>query len=140
MFAALWVKIEREKATGRDDDLFFIDNSTGCPALDAAQGMDCVRMRVFLTFVSFLIGRVAIPQVEVRLKMWPNSSESSVEGFCDLRREEVVREQENRLGMGGMGTTKGRSKGEKRAKTSRVEDTTMHGFWRRSQSYFYILW
>ena len=35
--------------------------------------------------------------------MWRNSSESSEEGFCDLRGEEVVREQENKLGTGGWG-------------------------------------
>ena len=38
--------------------------------------------------------------VEFRLETRRNSSESSVEGFCDLRGEEVVREQENRLGTG----------------------------------------
>ena len=34
----MWVEVEREKATVGDDDLFFIDDSTGCPAFDAAQG------------------------------------------------------------------------------------------------------
>jgi len=31
MFATLWVKVEREKATVEDDDLFFVDDSTRCP-------------------------------------------------------------------------------------------------------------
>jgi len=38
----VWVEVEREKATVGDDDLFFIDDSTGCPgcpALDATQGV-----------------------------------------------------------------------------------------------------
>ena len=37
----MWVEVEREKATVGDDDLFFVDDSTGCPrcpALDTAQG------------------------------------------------------------------------------------------------------
>jgi len=34
----VWVEVKREKATVGDDDLFFVDDSTGCPALDAAQG------------------------------------------------------------------------------------------------------
>src|SRR6266705_6071712 len=41
--------------------------------------------------------------VELRLETQQNSFESSVEGFCDLRGEEIVREQENRLGTGGWG-------------------------------------
>jgi len=40
--------------------------------------------------LSFLMGMVTTPQVEFRLEMQRNSSEGSVEGFCDLRGEEVV--------------------------------------------------
>jgi len=34
----MWVEVEREKATIMDDDLFFVNDSTGCPSLDATQG------------------------------------------------------------------------------------------------------
>jgi len=44
--------------------------------------------------------------LEFRLEMQQNSPKSSVEGFCDLRGKEVVRERENRLGMGGWGNKK----------------------------------
>ena len=43
------------------------------------------------------MGTVTAPQVEFQLETRRNSSESSVEGFCDLRGEEVVRERENRM-------------------------------------------
>jgi len=35
----MWVEVERENATTRDDNPFFVDDSTGCPAFDAIQGM-----------------------------------------------------------------------------------------------------
>jgi len=95
----VWVEFEREKATVGDDNLFFVDDSTGCPALDAAQGAGAG----LSTFLSFLMGTVTALQVEFQLETQPNSSEGSVEGFCNLRGEEVVQEQENRLGMRGMG-------------------------------------
>jgi len=88
-------------------------SSTGCPAPDATQGAG-------VTFVSFLIGRVTALWVEVQPKMQPNSSESSVESFCDLRREEVVQEQENRLGMRGTGRANSEAKRWKNGKTRRV--------------------
>ena len=53
--------------------------------------------------LSFLMGTVTTPQVEFWLETQRNSSESSVEGFCDLRGEEVVQKRENRLGMRGTG-------------------------------------
>ena len=35
------LRVEREKTrVGDDDDLFFVEDSTGCPALDTAQGAD----------------------------------------------------------------------------------------------------
>jgi len=37
-----------------------------------------------------LMGTVTIPQVEFQLETQRNSSEGSMEGFCDLRGEEVV--------------------------------------------------
>ena len=42
-FAAEWglrLRVERENARVGDDDLFFVEDSTGCPALDTAQGAD----------------------------------------------------------------------------------------------------
>jgi len=106
-----------------------------------------VRMRTFSTFLSFLTGTVTAPRVELRMETRPpNSSESYVEGFCDLRGEEVVRERENRLGMKGTGRPKGGRKGKKgRKRVSQGYDygtmnPTMRRFWRRPRSYFYILW
>ena len=46
--------------------------------------------------------------VELRLETRQNSFESSVEGFCDLRGEEVVWERENRRMGTGTGTKKRR--------------------------------
>jgi len=34
----MWVEVERKNTTARDDDLFFVDDSTGCSAFDAVQG------------------------------------------------------------------------------------------------------
>jgi len=62
------------------------------------------------------MGTVTVPQVEFQLETRPNSSESSLEFFCDLRGEEVVQEQENRLGMRGTGQPKTGRKGGKRMK------------------------
>jgi len=64
----VWVEVERESATVRDDDLFFVDDSTGCPAFDAAQGAGVV----FSTFLSFLTGTVTTAQVEFRVETRPN--------------------------------------------------------------------
>ena len=78
-----------------------------------------VRVRVFSTFLSFfaVAGTVPTALVEFRLETRPNSSESSMEGFCDLGGDVVVaRERENRLGMGGRGEMMGpkrRSKAKK---------------------------
>jgi len=47
----VWVEVEREKATVRNDDLFFVDDSTGCPgcpALDTAQGVGLFDIPVLL--------------------------------------------------------------------------------------------
>jgi len=47
----MWVEVEREKATVGDDDLFFVDDSTGCPgcpALDTAQGAGLFDIPVLL--------------------------------------------------------------------------------------------
>ena len=57
----------------------------------------------FLTFLSFLMGTVTALQVEFQLETQQNLPESSVEGFCDLREEEVVQERKNRLGIRGTG-------------------------------------
>jgi len=62
-----------------------------------------VQVRAFSTFLSFLMGTVTAPQVEFQLETQQNLPESSVEGFCDLRGEEVVQERKNRLGMRGTG-------------------------------------
>ena len=57
--------------------------------------------RVFSTFLSVFTGTVTVPRVGFRLETGPNSSESSLEFFRDLRGEEVVQEREDRLYMRG---------------------------------------
>jgi hypothetical protein len=63
-----------------------------------------VRARVFSTFLSFFVGAGTVPGggplVEFRLETRPNSSESSMDGFCDFEGDVVARERENKLGMG----------------------------------------
>jgi len=81
-----------------------------------------VRVRVFSTFLSFfaVAGTVPTALVEFRLEMRPNSSESSMEGFCDLGGDVVVaRERENRLGMGGRGEMMDPSGGQKQKRAKR---------------------
>jgi len=64
------------------------------------------------------MGMVTTPQVEFWLETQPNLSESSVESFCDLRGEEVVEEQENRLGMRGKGRPRRRGGWDRNEKTA----------------------
>jgi len=77
-----------------------------------------VRVRVFSTFLSFLMGTVTAPWVEFELETQQNLSESSVEGSCYLRGEEVVREQKNRLGMRGRAWRNGTGTKKRRLSSS----------------------
>jgi len=60
----------------------FVMDSTGFHVLDAAQAAGAG--------LSFLTGTVTASLAEFGLETWPNSSDSSVEDFCGLRRRYLV--------------------------------------------------